>query len=94
AMIHPIAGYTIKGAIWYQGESNVGANQYYNELFEAMIEEWRSSWNQGDFPFLFVQLANFQQKYDEPTESGWARLQEAQTQTLSLANTGMAVAID
>jgi sialate O-acetylesterase len=94
AMIHPIAGYTIKGAIWYQGESNVGQNQYYNELFEAMIEEWRRSWNQRDFPFLFVQLANFQQKYDEPTESGWARLQEAQTQTLSLANTGMAVTND
>lgn len=94
SMINPVAGYTIKGAIWYQGESNVDRNQYYNELFEAMIEEWRAYWNQGDFPFLFVQLANFQQKYDYPTDSGWARLQEAQTQTLSLANTGMAVTID
>ncbi|MEX2604770.1 MAG: sialate O-acetylesterase [Gracilimonas sp.] len=94
AMIHPLAGYSIKGAIWYQGESNVGANQYYNELFEAMIEEWRKSWNQDDFPFLFVQLANYLQKRDEPYDSGWARLREAQTQTLSLANTGMATIID
>lgn len=94
AMIHPIAGYTIQGAIWYQGESNVAANQYYNVLFEAMIEEWRDAWNQGSFPFLFVQLANFQQKYDYPTDSGWARLQEAQTQALSLANTAMATTID
>ena len=94
AMIHPIAGYSIKGAIWYQGESNAGLPQYYNELFEAMIEEWRYAWNQGDFPFLFVQLANFMQKYDDPTDSGWARLREAQTQTLSLANTGMATIID
>lgn len=94
AMIHPLAGYTIAGAIWYQGESNVGANQYYNELFEAMIEEWRKSWKQGYFPFLYVQLANFLQKQDEPYDSGWARLREAQTQTLSLANTGMATIID
>jgi len=94
AMIHPVAGYTIKGAIWYQGESNTGVSQYYNELFEAMIEEWRESWNQGDFPFLFVQLANFMQKENEPTDGGWARLREAQTQALSLSNTGMAVTID
>ena len=94
AMINPVAGYTLNGAIWYQGESNVDKNQYYNALFEAMIEEWRMVWNQGDFPFMFVQLANYQQRYDDPTDSGWARLQEAQTQTLSLANTGMALAID
>lgn len=94
AMIHPLAGYTIKGAIWYQGESNVGAQQYYNELFEAMIEEWRKSWNQADFPFLFVQLANFLQKRDTPYDSDWARLREAQTQSLSLAHTGMACIID
>lgn len=94
AMINPVAGYTLSGAIWYQGESNVNKNQYYNELFEALIEEWRYAWNQGPFPFMFVQLANYQQRYDDPTDSGWARLQEAQTQTLSLANTGMATAID
>ena len=64
------------------------------KLFESMIESWRNAWNQGDFPFLFVQLANYQQRYDDPTDSGWARLQEAQTQTLSLNNTGMATIID
>ena len=94
AMINPIAGYSIKGAIWYQGESNAGVPQYYNELFEAMIEEWRYAWGQGDFPFLFAQLANFMQKHDDPSDSGWARIREAQTQTLSLANTGMATIID
>ncbi|MEQ9309791.1 MAG: sialate O-acetylesterase [Balneolaceae bacterium] len=94
AMINPIAGYSIAGAIWYQGESNVGQYQYYNELFETMIEEWRASWNQGSFPFLYVQLANFQQKRNDPYDSQWARLREAQTQTLSLANTGMATIID
>lgn len=94
AMINPIAGYSIAGAIWYQGESNVGQYQYYNELFETMIEEWRLSWNQGSFPFLYVQLANFQQKRNEPYDSQWARLREAQSQTLSLANTGMATIID
>ncbi|GAB5410528.1 MAG: sialate O-acetylesterase [Balneolaceae bacterium] len=94
AMIAPVAGYSIAGAIWYQGESNVWANKYYNILFETMIEEWRTSWNQGSFPFLFVQLANFQKKRDEPYDSDWARLREAQTQALSLANTGMATIID
>lgn len=94
SMINPLAGYTIKGAIWYQGESNVGAYKYYNVLFETMIEEWRKSWNQGSFPFLFVQLANFLQKQDDPYDSWWARLRDSQTQTLSLANTGMATIID
>ncbi len=94
SMINPVAGYSLKGAIWYQGESNVGAYQYYNVLFESMIEEWRKAWNQGDFPFLFVQLANFQDKQDKPYDSYWARLRETQTQTLSLSNTGMATIID
>lgn len=94
AMIHPLAGYSIKGAIWYQGESNVGMHQYYNDLFEAMIKEWRASWRQDDFPFLYVQLANYLQKQENPYDSDWARLREAQTQTLSLANTGMATIID
>ncbi len=94
SMINPVAGYSLKGAIWYQGESNVGAYQYYNVLFESMIEEWRVAWNQGDFPFLFAQLANFQNKQDKPYDSYWARLRESQTQTLSLSNTGMATIID
>ncbi len=93
-MIHPLAGYSMKGVIWYQGENNVGAPQYYNELFEALIEEWRISWDQEEFPFLFVQLANYMPKQEQPTDSDWARLREAQAEALSLTNTGMATAID
>lgn len=94
AMIHPIAGYTIAGAIWYQGENNADKAIYYNELFETMIEDWRLHWKQGSFPFLFVQLANFMERKDEPTDSQWAELREAQTQTLELPETGMATIID
>lgn len=93
-MIHPIEGYSLKGAIWYQGESNAGQNQFYRGIFGAMIQDWRVKWKQGNFPFLFVQLANWRERYDEPTDSEWAKLQEAQTQTLELPNTGMAVTID
>lgn len=94
AMIHPIAGYTIAGTIWYQGESNSDKPQYYNELFEAMIQDWRMHWKQGSFPFLFVQLANFMERKNGPSESQWAELREAQAQTLELPNTGMATIID
>lgn len=93
-MVNPIAGYGIKGAIWYQGESNAGLPHLYRELFSDMITDWRLYWKQGDFPFLFVQLANFMTRYDEPRESDWAKLREAQTQTLSLPGTGMATIID
>ena len=94
SMINPVAGYTIKGAIWYQGESNVGRYMHYHELFTVMIEEWRSAWNQGPFPFLFVQLANFLQHQESPQDSYWAGLREAQANTLKLRNTGMATIID
>ncbi|MEQ9221378.1 MAG: sialate O-acetylesterase [Cyclobacteriaceae bacterium] len=93
-MINPIAGYTIQGAIWYQGESNAGRHDVYHELFSTMIQDWRTRWRQGDFPFLFVQLANYMARLDEPSDPDWARLRDAQTQTLELKNTGMAVAID
>jgi len=93
-MIQPIAGYGIRGAIWYQGESNADKPHLYNELFEAMIEDWRIRWRQGNFPFLFVQLANFMERKDLPQESQWAELREAQTQALQLPNTGMATIID
>jgi len=94
AMINPIIRFGIKGAIWYQGESNAGRAYQYRALFPAMITDWRKHWAQGDFPFLYVQLANFMQPKDEPTESAWAELREAQLMTLSLPNTGMAVIID
>ena len=93
-MINPIAGYTIRGAIWYQGESNAGRHDVYHELFSTMIQDWRKRWGQGDFPFLFVQLANYMARLDEPSDPDWARLRDAQTKTLALDNTGMAVAID
>jgi len=94
AMIHPLLPYAIRGAIWYQGESNAGRAYQYRELFPAMITDWRKVWGQGDFPFLFVQLANFMARKNEPADSAWAELREAQTMTLALPNCGMAVIID
>lgn len=94
AIIAPLLDYSIKGVIWYQGESNTGRPVEYEELFSTMIEDWRNHWNEGDFPFLFVQLANFMESKPEPSESEWARLRESQLNTLSLPNTAMAVTID
>jgi sialate O-acetylesterase len=88
-------GYGIKGAIWYQGESNAGRAYQYRELFPLMISNWRSEWGQGDFPFYWVQLADFMQEKSEPGDSAWAELREAQTMTMDkLPNTGEAVIID
>lgn len=94
AMIHPLMPYGIRGAIWYQGESNAGRAYQYRKLFKEMIGDWRKNWGQGDFPFLFVQLANFMEAKPQPEEDAWAELREAQTMALELPNTGMAVAID
>lgn len=89
AMINPLVPYTIKGAIWYQGESNSSRASQYIELFPKMINSWRKAWNQGDFPFYFVQIAPFD--YGN-IESQYLR--EAQFKTLSVENTGMAVTLD
>ncbi|NLX13329.1 MAG: sialate O-acetylesterase [Phycisphaerales bacterium] len=95
AMIAPLIPYAIQGVIWYQGESNASRAAQYKKLFPNMILSWRRAWGQGDFPFLFVQLANYQQPSAQPDESHWAELRESQTQTLSLVpRTGMAIAID
>ena len=93
-MAAPLLNYRIKGVIWYQGESNTAKPREYQKLFSAMITDWRQKWNQGDFPFLYVQLANFMEVKNQPSESGWAELREAQLKTLAVPNTGMAVTID
>jgi sialate O-acetylesterase len=95
AMIAPLVPYAIRGAIWYQGESNAGRAYQYRTLFPAMIASWREAWNQGEFPFLFVQLAPYMKIESEPTESAWAELREAQLFTmLNCPNTAMAVITD
>ncbi len=94
AMIAPLTPYTIRGAIWYQGEANADRGRQYQTLFPTMIRDWRKMWGEGDFPFYFVQLANWQPRKAEPAESHWAELREAQTMTLREPQTGMAVTID
>ena len=93
-MINPLVPYGIRGAIWYQGESNAGRAKQYQKVFPDLIKDWRNHWNQGEFPFLFVQLANFMATDSLPTVSTWAELREAQSMTLALPNTGMAVITD
>lgn len=93
AMINPLVPYAIKGAIWYQGEANVDRAKQYQRLFPLMIHDWRKQWN-ADFPFYFVQLANYLKRDENPVTSPWAELREAQQQALSLTNTGMATTID
>lgn len=94
-VLHPVIGYTIRGAIWYQGESNASRAYQYRDLFPLMIQNWRDEWGQGDFPFYWVQLADYMAEKDAPAGSAWAELREAQTMTMSrLPNTGEAVIID
>ncbi len=93
-MIHPILNYRIRGAIWYQGESNAGQAYRYRDLFPMMIQDWRQHWQEPDFPFYFVQLAPFTSIRKNPGPSSWAELREAQLRTLKLPGTGMAVITD
>ena len=93
SMIHPLENYAIKGAIWYQGESNVGRAEEYRQLFPAMIRDWRNR-RGNDFPFVYLQLANFLASSEQPGDSDWARLREAQASALTLPATAMATAID
>src|SRR5207342_2001934 len=95
AMISPLIPYAIKGAIWYQGEANSGRAYQYRKAFPLMINDWRSRWKQGDFPFYFVQLSSWNANNGNSEKgSEWAELREAQAMTLSLPNTGMAVTTD
>ncbi len=93
-MLYPVLPYGIRGAIWYQGETNAGRAYQYRTLFPTLIKSWRAEWQEGDFPFYFVQLANFMAAKPEPSDSAWAELREAQSLTLKLPATGQAVIID
>jgi sialate O-acetylesterase len=93
AMIAPLVQFAIRGAIWYQGESNAGRAYQYRTLLPTMIRNWRNAWA-VNFPFYLVQLPNWRESKSEPDESDWAELREAQTMTLREPHTGMAVAID
>lgn len=92
-MLHPIVPYGVRGAIWYQGESNAGRAYQYRTLFPLLIQDWRKQWKQ-ELPFYWVQLTNYKAAQEEPTDSGWAELREAQSMTLKLPSTGQAVIID
>lgn len=95
AMIHPLLPARIAGVIWYQGETNAGRAYQYRTAFPLMINDWRKHWNQGDFPFYFVQLASFNASNGNSEKgSTWAELREAQTMTLTVPHTGMAVTTD
>jgi sialate O-acetylesterase len=93
-MIAPLLPFSIRGVIWYQGESNVDRASQYRTLFPTLIRDWRRNWERDGLAFHFVQLANYMPVQDQPAESQWAELREAQSMTLDLPHTGMAVAID
>ena len=94
-VLHPIIGYGIKGAIWYQGESNAGRGYAYREIFPLMVQSWRQAWGQEDFPFYWTQLADYGNEESEPGDSSWAELRESQTISLQkVRNGGEAVIID
>jgi len=94
AMIEPIKNYKYKGAIWYQGESNTRRPKEYSEILPALINNWRTLFNNKTIPFLYVQLPNYMVTQDLPSESNWALLRESQLKTLSVPFTGMATTID
>jgi sialate O-acetylesterase len=93
-MVAPAINYSIKGFVWYQGEANSGRPLEYAQLLPALISDWRRKWQEGELPFLYVQLPNFMEVDYSPSESTWAELRESQLKTLSVSNTGMAVSID
>ena len=95
AMIAPLWRYGIKGAIWYQGESNASRAYQYRDLMQTMITDWRNQFGQGEFPFIITQLANFKARDAEPVESDWAELREAQSMAAAeMRNVGIATIID
>ena len=93
-MVAPAIHYSVKGFLWYQGETNTGKPKEYQQLLPALINDWRNKWQQGTLPFLFVQLPNFMEVQYLPSESQWAELRFGQLKSLSVPNTAMAVTID
>lgn len=93
AMINPLKDFAIRGVLWYQGENNAGQAYNYQTLFPALIKDWREKWGY-DFPFYWVQLASYLAKAEAPVADSWAELREAQTLTLSVANTGQVITTD
>ena len=94
AMVAPVINYSIKGILWYQGESSTGIAEEYAKIQPALIADWRTKWKQNNLPFLYVQLPGFMEYNYLPTESQWAMLRESQLKSLSVTNTAMVVAID
>ncbi len=94
AMIAPLLNFNLRGALWYQGESNAGNPMNYSKMLEAMIKSWRGKFGDPEMPFYFVQLANFGERSPTPIDPHWAQLREQQRETLSVPNTAMAVTID
>ena len=92
-MIAPLTSYKIAGVLWYQGESNTGRASQYHELLSTLITSWREVWGEK-FPFLIIQLPNYMQVKADPSDSDWAKLREAQLQTLDVPNTGLVTTID
>ena len=94
-MINPLVRFPIKGALWYQGESNGGDSDIYYHKMRALIGGWRAMWKQGDFPFYYVQLASYVAPTDNPAGGdGWANIRNAQTKALAISHTGIATAVD
>ncbi|HEX8503657.1 MAG TPA: sialate O-acetylesterase [Pyrinomonadaceae bacterium] len=94
-MIEPLIPFPVRGAFWYQGESNEARAQQYNVLLPTMIRAWRERWGQGDFPFGIVQLPNYRDPKPEPTDEPWSHVREAQRRTaVSTKNAGLIVTID
>lgn len=94
AMLSPLFKDAIKGVIWYQGESNTGAPEQYEELFTDLIQTWRAKWSRPELPFLFVQLPNYLERENPQAKGKWALVREAQRKALKLPHTAMAITID
>jgi len=93
AMLYPMVNFMLKGMVWYQGESNSSRANEYKFALSTLIGEWRKLWKQGELPFLFVQLPDFLEPKNEPSDGDWAIMRDQQLRTLSVPNTAMVVTV-